>query len=52
MSQSSHSDVLILGGGVIGWPEPALEKMIWLLKFAGKCNRTHLRHAIVACEAF
>jgi D-amino-acid dehydrogenase len=115
MSKSSHSDVLILGGGVIGLacayylaleglrvrvverdgigagassgncgfvftsdlpplcapgavryelgrmlvgksplyikPEPDLEKMIWLLKFAGKCNRTHLRHAIVAREA-
>ncbi len=115
MSNSSHSDVLILGGGVIGLacayflaregvrvrilerdkigagassgncgfvftsdlpplcapgavsyelarmvvgksplyikPEPDLEKMLWLLKFAGKCNRAHVAHAVVAREA-
>jgi D-amino-acid dehydrogenase len=115
MSNSNHSDVLILGGGVIGLacayylaqegvsvriverdkigagassgncgfvftsdlpplcapgavsyelarmlvgksplyikPEPDLEKMLWLLKFAGKCNRTHLAHAVAAREA-
>ena len=31
-------------------PEPDLEKMIWLLKFAGKCNRAHLKHAVAARE--
>ncbi len=115
MSNSSHSDVLILGGGVIGLacayylaregvsvriverdkvgagassgncgfvftsdlpplcapgavsyelarmlvgksplyikPEPDLEKMLWLLKFAGRCNRAHVAHAVVAREA-
>ncbi|MCP3950958.1 MAG: FAD-dependent oxidoreductase [Desulfobacterales bacterium] len=115
MANSSHSDVLILGGGVIGLacayylaregvqvrvierdrigvgassgncgfvftsdlpplcapgavsyelarmlvgksplyikPEPDLEKILWLLKFAGKCNRAHMAHAVVAREA-
>ncbi len=32
-------------------PELDLEKMIWLLKFAGKANQGHLQHAIAAREA-
>lgn len=115
MTNNSHSDVLILGGGVIGLacayylaregvsvriverdkigagassgncgfvftsdlpplcapgavsyelarmlvgksplyikPEADLEKLLWLFKFAGKCNRAHLEHAVVAREA-
>ena len=32
-------------------PEVDFEKMLWLLKFAGKCNRAHLAHAVAAREA-
>ena len=31
-------------------PEPDLEKILWLLKFAGNCNRAHLAHAVAARE--
>jgi D-amino-acid dehydrogenase len=32
-------------------PQPDLSKLIWLLKFAAKCNRRHFRHALSARHA-